>query len=428
MPRIATITALEILDSRGNPTLRARVTLDDGAIGVASVPSGASTGENEACERRDNDPARYGGKGVRGAVQEVAETIAPSLRGADPFAQAAIDAALIALDGTADKSRLGANAILGVSMAVARAAAVSCSRPLYAYLGGANACRLPVPMMNIINGGAHADNSLDFQEFMIVPHGAPRFAEALRYGAETFHALRALLKQRGLPTSVGDEGGFAPNLPGHEAALDLIVEAIRAAGLRPGPDVAIALDPAASGFAVADGYDLRRSGGGHKTGDEMTAMYARWLDAYPIVSLEDGLGEHDWDGFRRHTEALGGRIQIVGDDNYVTNPKIIARGIAEHTTNAALIKLNQIGTVTETVAAVRMCQAAGWRTVVSHRSGETEDAFIADFAVAVGSGQIKTGSLCRGERIAKYNRLLEIEQELGEAAVFTSPFLRTSAR
>ena len=422
MPVITNITALEILDSRGNPTLRAWVRLDDGAVGAASVPSGASTGANEVCERRDGDPTRYGGKGVRDAMRAVAEVIGPSLRGADPFAQAAIDAALIALDGTEDKSRLGANAILGVSMAVARAASASCGRPLYAYLGGANACRLPVPMMNVINGGAHADNSLDFQEFMIVPHGAPCFAEALRYGAETFHALRALLKQRGLPTAVGDEGGFAPNLPGHEAALDLIVDAIRAAGLRPGTDVAIALDPAASGFAVADGYELRRSDGGHKTSDEMTAMYARWLDAYPIVSLEDGLGEHDWEGFRRHTAALGGRIQIVGDDNYVTNPKIIAHGIAEHTTNAALIKLNQIGTVTETVAAVRMCQEAGWRTVVSHRSGETEDAFIADFAVAVGSGQIKTGSLCRGERIAKYNRLLEIEQELGAAPVFTSPF------
>jgi enolase len=426
MSAISEITALEILDSRGNPTLRARVRLDDGAVGIASVPSGASTGENEACERRDGDAARYGGKGVREAVRAVSDIIAPALRGTDPFVQPTVDAALIALDGTPDKSRLGANAILGVSMAVARAAAASCHRPLYAYLGGANACRLPVPMMNVINGGAHADSSLDFQEFMIVPHGAPNFAEALRFGAETFHALRALLKRRGFTTSVGDEGGFAPNLPGHEAALDLIVEAIRAVGLRPGPDVAIALDPAASGFAVADGYELRRSGGGHKTSDEMTAMYARWLDAYPVVSLEDGLGEHDWDGFRRHTAALGGRIQIVGDDNYVTNPKFIARGIAEHTTNAALIKLNQIGTVTETTTAVRMCQEAGWRTVVSHRSGETEDTFIADFAVAVGSGQIKTGSLCRGERIAKYNRLLEIEQELGSAATFTSPFVATS--
>ncbi len=422
MSGIARIDALEILDSRGNPTLRVRVALDSGALGVASVPSGASTGENEALELRDGDASRYGGKGVRKALGHVTETIGPALRGCDPFRQAEIDQRMIELDGTPDKSRLGANAILGVSMAVARAAAAESGRPLYAHLGGSGARRMPVPMMNVINGGAHADNSLDFQEFMIVPHGAPSFTEAVRYGAETFHALQALLKRRGLPTAVGDEGGFAPNLPGNEAALELIVEAIRGAGLTPGRDVAIALDPAASSFASGGGYDLARSGGGRLTSDEMTALYARWIDTYPIVLIEDGLGEHDWEGFRQHTAKLGGRVQIVGDDNYVTNTRFIARGIAEHTTNAALIKLNQIGTVTETIAAVELCHQAGWRAVVSHRSGETEDTFIADFAVAMGTGQIKTGSVCRGERVAKYNRLMEIEHELGPVAIFESPF------
>ena len=421
MPTIMSADALEILDSRGNPSLRARVMLDDGSTGIASVPSGASTGEYEAHERRDGDARRYRGRGVREAVRAVAEVIAPALRGADPFAQAAIDAQLIALDGSANKMRLGANALLGVSMAVARAAAAASRRPLYAHLGGAASCRLPMPMMNVINGGAHADNALRFQEFMIVPHGAPGFAEALRYGAETFHALRDLLRRRGLATGVGDEGGFAPEIAGAEEALDLIVEAIGAAGLRAGADVAIALDPAASGFASEAGY-VPSADAAPITSDALTAMYRSWIDTYPIVSLEDGLGERDWEGFRRHTALLGDKVQIVGDDIYVTNTRFIARGIAERTTNAALIKLNQIGTVTETVAAVRMCHEAGWHTVISHRSGETEDSFIADFAVAMGSGQIKTGSLCRGERIAKYNRLLEIENELGADAVFTSPF------
>jgi enolase len=419
---IAAVEALEILDSRGNPTLRVAVELGDGRRMEASVPSGASTGEHEALELRDHDPARYGGKGVRRAVANVNEVIGPAIAGLDPTRQPDIDRLMIGLDGTADKSRLGANAILGVSMAVARAGAEVMGLPLYLYLGGPGACRLPVPMMNVINGGSHADNSLDFQEFMLVPHGAPSFAEAMRYGAETFHALKSLLKRRGYATGVGDEGGFAPQLRTNQEACDLIVEAIVAAGLVPATHVAIALDPAASAFGVDGGYELAKSGEGRKTSREMTELYERWIDTYPIVSIEDGLGENDWEGFREHTAALGSRIQIVGDDIYVTNTKFIERGIAEGTTNAVLIKLNQIGTVTETIDAIEMCRTAGWRFIVSHRSGETEDTFIADFAVAMDGGQIKTGSLSRGERIAKYNRLLEIEHELGEAAVFRSPF------
>lgn len=421
---ISAVGAMEILDSRGNPTVKVWVTLADGAVGAASVPSGASTGQLEARELRDGDPSRYGGKGVRQAVRNVTELIGPVLAGRDPSRQAEIDRQLIELDGTPDKSKLGANAILGVSMAVARAAALSAKLPLYAYLGGESACRLPVPMMNVINGGTHADNALDFQEFMIVPHGAPSFGEALRYGAETFYALKALLKAKGLPTAVGDEGGFAPDLQNNEAACPLIVDAIRSAGLTPGQDVALALDPAASAFAVEGGYDLAKSKGGRKTSAELTALYSDWTARYPIVSIEDGVGETDWAGFRAQTEALGKKLQIVGDDLYVTNARLIARGIEEHATNAVLIKLNQIGTVTETIEAIELCRRAGWGYVVSHRSGETEDAFIADFAVAMGGGQIKTGSLCRSERIAKYNRLLEIERELGGRAVFKSPFSR----
>jgi enolase len=312
--------------------------------------------------------------------------------------------------------------MLGVSMAVARAASASTSLPLYAYLGGPGACRLPMPMMNILNGGKHADNSVDFQEFMVMPIGAPTFAEALRYGAETFHALRKILHKKSYNTGVGDEGGFAPNLKSNEEACDLIVEAIIAAGLKPGKDVALALDPAASSFAEDGGYNLSKSKQGRKTSDELTALYASWIQKYPIVSLEDGLAENDWTGFVQHTKRLGGKVQIVGDDIYVTNTKFIARGIAEKATNAVLIKLNQIGTVTETVEAIEMCRKAGWNYVISHRSGETEDAFMADFAVAMGGGQIKTGSACRSERIAKYNRLLEIEAELGKSAVFGNPF------
>lgn len=420
--QIASIRAMEILDSRGNPTLRAFVTLSDGATAEASVPSGASTGENEAVELRDGDSKRYGGKGVLKAVANVNNTIAPKLRGLDPSRQREIDHLMIELDGTPNKSKLGANAILGVSMAAARVAAASASLPLYAYLGGSGACRLPMPMMNILNGGKHADNSVDFQEFMVMPIGAPTFAEALRYGAETFHALRKILQKKSYNTGVGDEGGFAPNLKSNEEACDLIVEAIGTAGFKPGKDVALALDPAASSFAENGGYNLAKSKQGRKNSDEMTALYASWIGKYPIVSLEDGLAENDWEGFARHTQALGGRVQIVGDDIYVTNTRFIARGIQEKTSNAVLIKLNQIGTVTETVEAIELCRKAGWNYVISHRSGETEDAFMADFAVAMGGGQIKTGSACRSERMAKYNRLLEIEAELGNAAFFENPF------
>lgn len=420
--RIEAITAAEILDSRGNPTIRVFLTTSDGTVSVASVPSGASTGEFEAIELRDRDPKRYGGKGVQQAANNVTEIIAPRLLGLDPREQSKIDDMLIELDGTTDKSRMGANAILGVSMAVARAGALAARQPLFTYLGGVSARRLPVPMMNVINGGGHAQNSLDFQEFMLMPHGAPTFAEALRYGAETFHILKSLLHKRGYSTGVGDEGGFAPNLKSNEEACDLIVEAIVAAGYRPGKDISIALDPAASAFWTEGGYDLNKSGGGLKSATEMTALFAGWIARYPIVSIEDGLGERDWQGFAEHTATLGDKVQIVGDDLYVTNTKFIARGIEEHSTNAVLIKLNQIGTVTETIRAVELCRTAGWNYIISHRSGETEDAFIADFAVAMGGGQIKTGSLCRSERIAKYNRLLEIEIALGEGAEFIDPF------
>jgi enolase len=419
--KIMSIHALEILDSRGNPTLRACVGLGNGIRASASVPSGASTGENEAVELRDGDRSRYGGKGVRQAVANVNEILAPALIGMHPARQAEIDRLMIALDGTANKGRLGANAILSVSMAVARAAAMAAGLPLYAYLGGAGAVRIPVPMMNILNGGKHADNSVDFQEFMVMPIGAPTFSEALRYGAETFHSLKSILKKKGYATSVGDEGGFAPDLKSNEEACEVILEAIAAAGFQPGKDIAIALDPAASSFFEGDRYHLSKSGQGKKTSSEMTALYQAWLEKYPIVSIEDGLAENDWQGFREHTASLGDRIQIVGDDNFVTNTNFISRGIREKSANAALIKLNQIGTVTETVEAIHLCRQAGWGFVISHRSGETEDAFIADFAVAMGGGQLKSGSACRSERIAKYNRLLEIEAELGRAAIFENP-------
>ena len=421
MPTIRSISAMEILDSRGNPNVRVFCALDDGTRVSASVPSGASTGENEAVELRDGDPERYNGKGVLAAVRNVNESIAPRLVGLNPYRQATIDRMMIDMDGTANKGKLGANATLGVSMAVARAAATAARLPLYAYLGGPGAVRLPVPMMNILNGGMHAENSVDFQEFMVMPLGAPSFAEALRYGTETFHTLKKILAKKGYATAVGDEGGFAPNLKSNEEACELIVEAIGTAGYEPGRDVAIALDPAASSFYEAGGYDLAKSGQGRKSSDAMTELYAQWVAKYPIVSIEDGLAENDWEGFRTHTAALGGRIQIVGDDIYVTNTKFIQRGIREQCSNAVLIKLNQIGTVTETIAAIELCRQAGWGYVISHRSGETEDAFMADFAVAMGGGQIKSGSACRSERIAKYNRLLEIEAELGSAAVFGNP-------
>lgn len=421
--RIASLGALEILDSRGNPALRVFVELHGGTRASASVPSGASTGTHEARELRDGDAARYGGKGVRRAAANVTGIIAPKLIGIAATRQRDIDKLLIEIDGTKDKSRLGANAVLGVSMAVARAAAKSVGQPLFSYLGGIGARRLPVPMMNVINGGAHADNSLDFQEFMLVPHGAPTFAEAIRYGAEVFQALKNLIGKLGYVTSVGDEGGFAPKLRDNEEACDLLVQAIETAGFIPGKQVSIALDPAASAFRADNGYTLRKSSGVQKTSEELIDLYSEWSQRYPIVSIEDGLDENDWSGFRALTAKLGDHIQIVGDDIYVTNTKFIRRGIAERTTNAALIKLNQIGTVTETIEAIDMCRAAGWRFIISHRSGETEDSFIADFAVAMDSPLIKTGSLCRSERVAKYNRLLEIEQELGDTARFESPFM-----
>ena len=423
MSKIATISALEILDLRGNPTVRVRLSLDSGVTVSASVPSGASTGENEAVELRDHDKSRYGGKGVLKAVANVNDIIGPKLTGLEPNRQAEIDQLMVDLDGTPNKAKLGANAILGVSMAVARAAAVDAGLPLYAYLGGPSAKRLPVPMMNILNGGKHADNSVDFQEFMVMPIGAPTFAEALRYGAETFHALAKILKSKGYATSVGDEGGFAPNLKSNEEACELIVEAIKAAGYEPGKDVSIALDPAASSFYSEGAYRLTKSGQGDKSSEEMIALYGRWIDAFPIVSIEDGLDENDWRGFAAQTVAQGNRIQIVGDDIFVTNPAFIERGIKEKAANAVLIKLNQIGTVSETKRAIELCREAGWGYVISHRSGETEDTFMADFAVAMGGGQIKTGSACRSERIAKYNRLLEIERELGSASQFSSPFV-----
>ena len=422
MARIVSVRALEILDSRGNPTVRVLLGLDDGTMSSSSVPSGASTGEHEAIELRDGDKSRFGGKGVLKAVANVNERIAPKLVGHDPARQAEIDALLLALDGTPNKAKLGANAILGVSMAVARAAAQASGLPLYAYLGGVGSTRLPTPMMNILNGGKHADNSVDFQEFMVMPVGAPSFAEALRYGAETFHALAKILKKKGYATAVGDEGGFAPDLKSNEEACEVIVEAIQAARYQPGKDIAIALDPAASSFWTGGSYDLAKSGLGRKSSDEMIALYQHWLDTFPIVSIEDGLNENDWSGFAKQTAAQGSRIQIVGDDIFVTNPAFIRRGIAEKAANAVLIKLNQIGTVSETVQAIALCRKAGWGYVISHRSGETEDSFMADFAVAMGGGQIKTGSASRSERIAKYNRLLEIEAELGRAAEFGSPF------
>jgi enolase len=419
--KIASVDAMEILDSRGNPTLRVFVELQSGVRANASVPSGASTGEHEAVELRDGDRTRYGGRGVLRAIANITDILAPELVGLEATGQRDIDKLLIEIDGTKDKSRLGANAILGVSMAVARAAANAVGQPLYSYLKGAEGCRLPIPMMNVINGGPHADNSLDFQEFMLVPHGAPTFAEALRWGAEIFQTLKALLGKSGYGTSVGDEGGFSPELKDNETACKLILEAIETSGFTSGEQIGIALDPAASTFCVDGSYALWKSGAGRRTSKDLIDLYADWSDRYPIVSIEDGLSESDWDGFRTLTKRLGARVQIVGDDIYVTNTKFIQRGIQEHTTNAVLIKLNQIGTVSETADAIELCRAAGWQFIISHRSGETEDAFIADFAVAMGSSQIKTGSLCRSERIAKYNRLLEIERELGTGR-YESPF------
>jgi enolase len=422
MAKVRAIRAREILDSRGFPTVEARVTLEGGVSGSGAVPSGASTGEREALELRDGDPKRYGGKGVLRAVANVETVIAPALAGMDAGGQAAIDAQLIALDGTENKSRLGANATLAVSLATARAAAAAAGQPLYRALAEGDATLLPVPLLNVINGGRHAANPLDFQEFMIVPHGAPSYPEALRQGAEVYHALRGLLERRGLTTAVGDEGGFAPELRAHEEALDLLVEAIRATGLAPGRDVSLALDAAASELVDGDVYVFKKAGGARRAADELIALYERWCAAYPIVSIEDGLGENDWGGWERLTRALGARVQLVGDDIFVTNEALLAQGIQRGVANAILIKLNQIGTVSETRAAMRRAAAAGYRSIVSHRSGETEDAFIADFAVATGAGQIKAGAPCRSERTAKYNRLLAIADELGAAARYEDPF------
>jgi len=412
---IESVRAREVLDSRGFPTVQATVRLAGGAHGTAAVPSGASTGEREALELRDGDQARYAGKGVLRAVANVNDTIGPALAGRPAGDQAAVDARMNELDGTPDKSRLGANAILGVSLACARAAAAAAGVPLYRSLGP-EATLLPVPMMNVINGGRHASNNLDFQEFMIVPHGAPSFPEAIRHGAEVYHALAKLLAARKLSTAVGDEGGFAPALGSHEEALDLLVEAIGKAGLVPGRDVSIALDPATSELADGDGYVFRKAGGKRCSAEDLIALFAKWCEAYPIVSIEDGLGENDWAGWRKLTERLGKKVQLVGDDLFVTNEKELARGIAEGVANAILIKVNQIGTLTETRATMTRAAGAGYRSVVSHRSGETEDAFIADLAVATEAGQIKTGAPCRSERTAKYNRLLAIAEELGPRA------------
>lgn len=424
MTKIQNITALEILDSRGNPTVMVNVALNNGITASACVPSGASTGIREAVELRDGDAKRYGGKGVLKAVANVNKIIAPKLKGKSPNAQREIDALMCKLDGTENKSKLGANAILGVSMAVCRAAALDASLPLYAYLRKLHGIKsiapylLPTPMMNVVNGGAHATNNVDFQEFMLFPVGARSFAEAMRYGAETFHTLKKLLQKRGLVTSVGDEGGFAPNLKTNDEAVEVIVEAIKTAGYKPGKDIAIALDPAASEFYDEGSYVMKKSDKSRKTPAEMVKLWGEWAKKYPIVSLEDGMGEEDRDGWKALTAALGRKLQLVGDDNFVTNPKIFAEGIRDGIANAILIKLNQIGTVSETLETVAMAQKAGYGAVISHRSGETEDAFIADLAVGTNAGQIKTGSLCRSERIAKYNRLLAIERELGKKARF----------
>ena len=422
--RITKVWAQEILDSRGNPTVAVTITLNNFITATSMVPSGASTGENEALELRDGDKKRYGGKGTLKAVANVNNTIAPKLIGLDPTKQVEIDRLMIDLDGTPMKSKLGANAILGVSMAVARVAAIDSNLPLYQYLGGTGANIIACPMMNILNGGKHADSSVDLQEFMVMPVGAPTFAEALRYGAETFHTLKKILSKKGYATGVGDEGGFAPNLKSNDEACEVIIEAIKDAGYQPGKDVALALDPAASSFWENGTYDLAKSGQGKKSADDMLALYKGWVDKYYIVSIEDGFAENDWEGFKKQTATQGERIQIVGDDLFVTNTKFVERGIREKSANAVLIKLNQIGTVTETIETIQMCRRAGWNYVISHRSGETEDAFIADFSVAMGGGQIKTGSACSSERIAKYNRLMAIEAELGKASVFRNPFTK----
>ena len=415
---IRSVIAREILDSRGNPTVEAEVALDGNICGRAAVPSGASTGSHEAVELRDGDKSRYLGKGVLRAVENVNKIIAPALIGENAFNQRAIDQILVNLDGSDNRGQLGANAILSVSMASARAAATALGTPLYRYLGGVNACILPVPMMNILNGGAHADNNVDPQEFMIVPAGADTFAECLRMGAETFHALKSVLKKKGYVTSVGDEGGFAPNLKSSEEALDVILEAIEKAGYKPGKQIYLALDVAASEFHEGDRYHFKKSSGAKLTSDQMIQLYERWTTQYPIVSIEDGMAEDDWQGWIALTSALGEKIQLVGDDVFVTQADRLDKGIADGVANSILIKLNQVGTVSETLDTIELAKINSYTTVISHRSGETEDAFIADLAVATNAGQIKTGSASRTDRVAKYNQLLRIEQELGTRARF----------
>jgi enolase len=415
---IADIVAREILDSRGNPTVEADVILSSGVVGRAAVPSGASTGEHEAIELRDNDKERYLGKGVQMAVQNITETIAPALAGADASDQMGIDAALIELDGTPNKGNLGANAILAVSMATARAAAQEQGVPLWRYLGGPLTRVMPVPMMNILNGGAHATNTVDLQEYMIIPVGAESFAEGLRMGTEVFHALKKVLVKRKLSTGVGDEGGFAPDLKSDEEAITVVLEAIEAAGYQPGQQIALALDCAASELFKDGKYTFKKSGAGTRDASGMVDLYTSWIDKYPIVSIEDGLAEDDWDGWKLLTEAIGERCQLVGDDLFVTNTERLSRGIEEGIANSILIKVNQIGTLTETLEAIEMARSAGYLSVISHRSGETEDTFIADLAVGTGAGQIKTGSASRTDRVAKYNQLLRIEQQLGGAAEY----------
>jgi len=416
MSQIIHVHAREILDSRGNPTVEADVILSNGTLGRAAVPSGASTGEHEAVELRDGDPQRYSGKGVLKAVHNVNDLIARALKGMDARDQGEIDRTLIELDGTAAKSKLGANAILAASLATARAAATDQNLPLYRYLGGENANTLPVPMMNIVNGGAHADNNVDFQEFMIVPVGAEKFSEALRMGAEIFHTLKSVLKKKGYATSVGDEGGFAPNLKSNEEAIETILEAIAQSGYRAGEDVLLALDPAASEFFDGQSYVFKKSDGRRLSSDEMVAFWSKWIENYPIVSLEDGMAESDWDGWKSLTDELGQRAQLVGDDIFVTNIEFLGQGIDRGVANSILIKVNQIGTLTETLDCIKLAKANLYTTVISHRSGETEDAFIADLAVATNAGQIKTGSLSRSDRVAKYNQLLRIEEEVEDAA------------
>jgi enolase len=418
MTGIGGIRAREVLDSRGNPTVEAEVLLMNGAIGRAIVPSGASTGEHEAVELRDGDPQRFMGKGVLKAVENVNGEIADALGNLNATDQRGVDAKLIELDGTPNKERLGANAILAVSMAVARAAAKEYEMPLYRYLGGAAANTLPVPMMNILNGGAHADNNVDFQEFMVMPVGAPSFSEALRWGVEVFHTLKGVLKKRGYNTAVGDEGGFAPSVKSNVEAIEVVLEAIQQAGYKPGEEIAIALDPAASEFYQDGKYVFKKSDKSAKSSEDMVRYWEKWVNDYPIVSLEDGLSEDDWEGWALLTKELGGKIQLVGDDIFVTNIEIFAEGIEKGIANSILIKLNQIGTVSETLDAIDLARRNGYTSVISHRSGETEDTFIADLAVAAGAGQIKTGSASRTDRIAKYNQLLRIEEELGGAARF----------